>query len=257
MMLTSSMQARWKHYHLLITTLGFWQFIFYQLQHLRLRCRPTKDPVSILSKLVKSRLWFRPHSSDHAVFFQIFVHRDYRCLDCAGDVSLIVDCGANVGYTSVYLLNRFPKAYVIAVEPDPETFAILKANLTPYPGRYRAICSAVWSHSAGLVFSGQPGAEWSQSVRLAHDSEPSNVKAIDIGTLLEESGAERISILKIDIEGAESAVFSSNYEHWLKRVDNLVIELHGEKCRSIFETAIAAENFVMSQRGELTVCTRS
>jgi FkbM family methyltransferase len=172
-------------------------------------------------------------------------------------VNLIIDCGANVGYTSVYLLNRFPEARVVAVEPDPDTFAVLKANLAPYPGRYRAICSAVWSHAAGLVFSGQRGSEWSQNVRPAKDSEAANVAAIDIGTLLEESGAERISILKIDIEGAESAVFSSNYENWIKRVDNLVIELHGEKCRSIFETAVAAENFVISQSGELTVCTRS
>lgn len=258
MMLTSSMQARWRHYSLLVTTLGLWQFLFYKLQQLRLRVRPTKVPVSLFSKLVKSRLKYRPGTSDHAVFFQVFVHREYGCLDGMPDVNLIIDCGANVGYTSVYLLNRFPKALVVAVEPDPDTFAILEANLAPYAGRYRAIRSAIWSHAAGLVFSGnQPGAEWTHSVRPANDSEPSEITAIDIGTLLKESGAERISILKIDIEGAESAVFSSNYENWIKRVDNLVIELHSDKCQSIFKTAIAAEKFAISECGELTVCTRS
>jgi FkbM family methyltransferase len=228
------------------------------VQLLRLCFLPTKKPVSVFSKLAKSRLKFRPGTSDHAVFFQVFVHRGYGCLDKMRDVNLIIDCGANVGYTSVYLLNRFPHARLVAVEPDPDTFSILKANLAPYAGRSRAICSAVWSHSAALVFSGnQPGAEWSHSVRPPNNSEPANLMATDVGTLLEESGAERISILKIDIEGAESAVFSSNYENWVKRVDNLVIELHSEECRSIFETAIAAEHFEISRSGELTVCTRS
>jgi FkbM family methyltransferase len=257
MMLNGSMQARWRHYELLITNLGLWQFLFYKLQQTRLRFFPTAKPVSVFSKLVKSRLKFRPGTSDHSVFFQIFVHLGYGCLDKLRDVNLIVDCGANVGYTSVYLLNRFPKARVVAVEPDPGTFAILKANLAPYTGRYRAICSAVWSHSAGLVFSAnRPGGEWTNSVRPPNTSESANLTATDISTLLEESGAERISILKIDIEGAESVVFSSNYESWIKRVDNLVIELHGQECRSIFETAIAAENFAISEHGELTVCTR-
>lgn len=258
MTFNSSIQARWRHYHLLITTLGLWQFLFYKLQLLRLRFLPTKKPVSVFSKLVKYSFKFRPGTSDHAVFFQIFVHRVYGCLDKFRDVKLIIDCGANVGYASVYLLNRFPQSRIIAVEPDSDTFAVLKTNLAPYTGRFRAICSAVWSHPAGLVFSGsQPGFEWTNSVRPPSNSEPANLMATDIRTLLEGSGAERISILKIDIEGAESVVFSSNYENWIRRVDNLVIELHGEECRSIFETAVADERFAISQSGELTVCTRS
>ena len=258
MIFSGSMQARWRHYRLLITTLGLWQFLFYQLQQLRLRLLPTKDPVLVFSKLARFRLRFRPNTSDHAAFFQIFVHREYRCLDEVRQVNLILDCGANIGYTSVYFLNRFPSARIVAVEPDPDTFAVLTANLTPYPGRYRAICSAVWSHSEGLVFSeGQPGAEWTLRVRPPNDSERATLVGTDIGTLLEQSGAERISILKLDIEGAEAAVFSSNYENWIKRVDNLVIELHGEECRSIFGAAIASEKFVVSQYGELTVCVRS
>ena len=79
----------------------------------------------------------------------------------------------------------------------------------------------------------------------------------DIETLLLDSGYARISILKVDIEGAEAAVFSSNYQHWIKKVDNLVIELHDEQCSSIFLEAISAENFVVSHCDELTVCKRA
>jgi hypothetical protein len=44
--------------------------------------------------------------------------------------------------------------------------------------------------------------------------------ATDIGTLLDRSGEQRISVLKVDIEGAERVVFVKNYESWLPKVDN-------------------------------------
>ena len=81
--------------------------------------------------------------------------------------------------------------------------------------------------------------------------------ATDVKTLIRDSGFDpRVSILKVDIEGAESVVFGSNYESWLGRVDNLVIELHGEKDREVFMRAIASEGFATSTSGEFFVCQR-
>ena len=80
---------------------------------------------------------------------------------------------------------------------------------------------------------------------------------IDIGTLLRKSGFDRIFILKVDIERAESVVFSSNYEQWINSVDNIVIELHDEECRAVFMKAIASADFAISQCDELTVCKRT
>jgi hypothetical protein len=72
--------------------------------------------------------------------------------------------------------------------------------------------------------------------------------------LLEQSSFDRISILKVDIEGAEEIVFASNYEKWLHKVDNLVIELHGEQCEAVFQNAVAGRGFEVSRCDELTVC---
>jgi len=75
----------------------------------------------------------------------LFGFREYRCLKEVHDASLIVDCGANVGYSTVYFLTRYPRAKVIAVDPDPDNYALLEANVAPYGARCRPIRSAVWS----------------------------------------------------------------------------------------------------------------
>jgi FkbM family methyltransferase len=191
------------------------------------------------------------------VFQQIFLEREYRCLDDVGNSGLIVDCGANVGYASAYFLTRHPNAQLIAVEPDPGNFAVLAANLAPFGTRCRTLCSAVWPDRTGLVMSELPfrdGREWARQVRPAQCGEAPQMIAVDLGSVLRVSGFERISILKMDIEGAEASIFASNYEAWLDKVDVLVIELHGPECESVFHRAISAYDFASSKCGELTVC---
>jgi FkbM family methyltransferase len=242
-----------------VTNLGFLRFAVFKLQNLLARSTAVKGPLTYFSKHARFPLKFRPRTTDPYVFRQIFVELEYRPLNDIRNVGLILDCGANVGYSSAYLLTQFPKSRVIAIEPDPENFSMLEKNLAPYAGRFRAIQSAIWSKQVRLVLSEErmmPGWEWARTVREAKEGEPQTIAATDIGTLLNESGFERISILKIDIEGAEAIVFSSNYEEWLSKVDNLAIELHGDECSSVFFKAIAGENFELSKSEELIVCKR-
>ena len=67
----------------------------------------------------------------------------------------------------------------------------------------------------------------------------------------------RVSIVKIDIEGAEVPIFSEDCRSWLPRVDNIVIELHGEAAEKIFAQAIEGADYSFSQPGELTICRRA
>lgn len=219
----------------------------------------TGPQILLRSKHALYPLRCRPNTTDVHVFRQIFGDREYRCLDDVTGVRLVIDCGANVGYSAAYFLSRHPNAKVAAVEPDPANFEILRANLAGYGDRAKVIQAGVWSTNTALRFSAHSladGFEWSRQVQPVAEGEAACVVATDIGTLLKESGFDRISILKIDIEGSEAAVFSSNYESWLSKVDNLVVELHGERCKSIFADAIAGQGFIVSACDELTVCRR-
>lgn len=225
----------------------------------RLGAETSKRLVTMRSGRANHSLVARTHTSDGQVFYQVFARLEYACVDDMNDVSLIIDCGANVGYSSAHFLSRFPKAKLIAVEPDPGNFKILQRNLEPFGSRVRLIQSGIWSHSCGLVISEEKyadGREWAIQVRETKPGETPQMTAVDIGTLLGESGRSRISILKIDIERAEAIVFASNFESWIDKVDNLVIELHDEECQRIFFKAIEGQGFEISHSGELTVCRR-
>jgi FkbM family methyltransferase len=250
------MYRRIKNYVHSARELGFAYSLMNRVQRARLGCGLT---VSLRSKYASAPLECRANTSDVHVFGQIFHAREYRCLDGVKTADFIIDCGANVGYSAAYFLSRYPSATLVAVEPDPQNFAALEVNLRPYGRRASCVCSGIWSRSVGLVFAPDTrgvGKEWARTVREVTAGETPDVEAIDIGSILKASGKERISILKIDIEGSEAAVFSDNYQSWIDKVDNLVIELHGAQCEKIFRTAVAGQGFELSRCDELTVCLR-
>ena len=83
---------------------------------------------------------------------------------------------------------------------------------------------------------------------------------LTLGAFSANRGTKEFSILKVDIEGAEAVVFSKNYESWIDRMDNIVIEIHNASsfgnCAEVFGKAIAGRGFSMTQCEELTVCKR-
>jgi FkbM family methyltransferase len=225
--------------------LGVAPFISMQLQK---RFRSTD--YELRSKELAHPVFARRETSDIRVFHQIFVYRDYRCLDNVKDAGLIIDCGANVGYSSAYFLSRYPTCKVISIEPQADNFALLRRNLAPYGERCRAIQAAVWWQVEPLNFKAaeMPGNEWAFSVQPA-SSNDNTVPTVTIPMLLENS--QRISILKMDIEGSEREIFNHDTS-WLDAVDNLVIELHGEECRQSFMRAVQRRPFHIVDCGDLT-----
>ncbi len=220
--------------------------------------------VTLTARRSRFPLSARPQSTDFIVFGQTFVSEPYACLGRLTNVDFIVDCGANVGFASAFLLSWFPRASLYAIEPDPESFAILERNLAPYGSQAHAERAGVWSHPTRLRIEERPyrgGGAWARQVREARPGEPADIEAIDIPTVLARAGRERISILKIDVEGTECVLFSApNVEDWLSKVDCIAIELHDDThfgpCSEVFHRAIAGQGFALTRSRELTVCTR-
>lgn len=246
--------------HNLGSVLGWSQAFIYLVQKLRCSLFNQNENYTLISKNSQYPLICRPKTSDRGIFDQIFVEREYSCFDDLSNVDLIIDCGANVGYSSAYFLTRFPKCIVICIEPDRSNFKILEKNLALHKDRVKLISTGIWSHSTGLKISEMSygGEACAVQVRECKPGEVPEMQATDVGTLLKESGLNRISILKMDVEGAEAVVFAKNYESWIPYVDNIAIELHdntsfGQATDVVLNVMSSYKQFNMSESGELTI----
>ena len=200
------------------------------------------------------------NSSDVDTFDQTFERGELKFAEAlrAKRPRLVLDLGANVGYASAFLLSLFPEAFVLALEPDPRNVARCRANLAPSRVRAIVIEGAVWSRFGRLVLSRGTfgdGRDWATEVREARPAEQADVTAYDVPALLALCPVEMVDLLKIDIEGSEAALFSSNVDKWIDRVRNICIELHGEQCRKVFFEGMRNHTFETATSGEYLVCT--
>ncbi len=198
-------------------------------------------------------------SSDPQVFDQIFILDEYSCLRDLKEPALVIDLGANVGFSSAYFLSVFPKARVVAVEPDERNLAICKTNLSPYGDRVLLLHGAVWSKTATLgLLRGTfgDGREWATQVGELSEEErtTAGIQAWDVASLIEMSGLSTVDLLKVDIERAELSVFGESCRSWLHRVRNICIELHGKDCEEVFFSALKDFDYELGHSGELTIC---
>lgn len=152
-------------------------------------------------------------------FKEIFVEEAYH-FKASGPQPLIYDCGANVGTSCVYFQQLYPKARVKAFEADPNIAHYLKQNLTSNGlQKVEVIAKAVWTDEAGIELS-QEGADSGSVYGSGHKVRVPSVRLRDL--LARE---ESVDMLKIDIEGAETAVLTDCGEV-LSRVRHLFVEYH-------------------------------
>jgi FkbM family methyltransferase len=201
----------------------------------------------------------RVGSSDVDVFRQIFVEREYQCVEDLAEPRVLIDCGANVGFATAWFLSRYPTMRAIAVEPDPTNAEMLRRNLAPFGDRATVLETGVWSRPARLrVVRGAfgDGREWATQVVECAAGEPHDLVAVDIPSLIDRMGGGPIDVLKIDIEGSERELFAAGEPAWLATVQHLVIEIHGPELEKVVERAIPADEFSRSRSGELTCYRR-
>jgi FkbM family methyltransferase len=201
-------------------------------------------------------LYLRTGTSDYAVLRQVFVERQYAPLDHVA-AKFVIDCGAYVGYSAVYFINRFPQAVVVAVEPSPENAALCRRNLLPYYERAHVICAAVWGRPGPLrLIRGAygDGREWANQVAPATALTEADVEGIDVPSLIRLGGLEVVDVLKIDIERSELDLFRNGTERWLPFVRNVAIELHDHDCERAFFDALEPYETETLRSGELTIC---
>lgn len=138
------------------------------------------------------------------------------------DHPLILDCGANIGFSSLSYKRQFPKARIVAFEPDPEIIPILRHNLERNSaGDVEAVDAAIWVEN-GISQWYCEGIDGSHlSTETGGTAKTTTVRTVDLSDYLNEP----IDLIKMDIEGAEYDVINHVGEK-LKNVKAMSIECH-------------------------------
>jgi FkbM family methyltransferase len=214
----------------------------------RWKPRNTSQPLALRFRFADFPVLVRPGESDVKVVWSLFCQHEYRSIR-AWNYRTILDCGANVGVFLLYAMtNGRPEKY-IAVEPDPDTFAMLQQQVASVgAGDFCSVIQgAVMGHD-GTVHFDRGGESWGHKVT---EKGALVLPAYSIPTLLDRAGLKEVDLLKIDIEGAESSVIPTIRE-WGNRVKHIVIELHGSGCDyRWFKEQVEPAGFTAFPSGEL------
>jgi FkbM family methyltransferase len=121
-----------------------------------------------------------------------------------------VDIGANVGAYALFVAAQAGRgAKILAIEPQPDIFARLIANIGMNPsGTIKAVACAVADKAGELTLFIDTRNSGESSVRMLRSSSTRTLKvpAVTLKSLLEAEGYDRLDALKLDVEGAEDLI---------------------------------------------------
>jgi FkbM family methyltransferase len=146
-------------------------------------------------------------NQSHALFLvhEVFVQAVYA-FRSASPAPFIIDCGANIGFTTLFFTRLFPGARIIAVEPEPGTAAWLRTNVERNAPEGVRIVEAAVAGQEGTVtlFAPEtdPGSMTSSTREEWTAGAGTQVRAIRLSTLIDGP----VDFLKLDVEGAEYEV---------------------------------------------------
>jgi FkbM family methyltransferase len=159
---------------------------------------------------------------------QIFAGETYRPIPYIRDVRLIVDIGANIGATSVYLHTQYPEARILAVEPSATAFALLKQNTAPF-AQIEPRQTALYDKKASLPLrAGNMDTttnSFGASVLARKTGETLGLE--DAAGFFLREGAQSADIVKLDTEGCEWPILNT-MRPWLGQFRVIYLEYHSE-----------------------------
>jgi FkbM family methyltransferase len=187
---------------------------------LRLIDLPRLNSARLIRLRPDVKLLYRLNRGDILALRETWIHEAYKLpFDVVPDT--VVDLGANIGLTSVWLANRYGCSTLIAVEPLPENVRLLRANL-----KMNRIAAEVFEAAVGASDDVAPFEPSKDSTAGRLGSAGVDVRVISMTSLLESlAPGSRVDLLKLDIEGGEQALLEGDSD-WLEQVRSMIVEFH-------------------------------
>lgn len=129
--------------------------------------------------------------------------------------SVYFDIGANIGLMSIPVLHQYSSCKVVSVEPSPNSlpFLTLTANNSQYKDRWNVIGKAMGNSVGEITFSaaaltkmGAFDSIQDANTKRVVETNRITVPMTTLDTEWESMGKPAVSLIKIDVEGAEFQV---------------------------------------------------
>lgn len=170
-------------------------------------------------KILNHSIWFTSPTELVHGLKEIFLDRIYE--QSLPEQARILDCGANIGLSVIYLKKLCPGARIIAFEPDPANYALLTKNIRSFELQDVELQeAAIWKENTTLHFSS--AGSMGSSIDTNGSTNGVQVKAVRLKDFLQSP----VDFLKIDIEGAEYEVIRDVADS-LHQVKRMFLEYHG------------------------------
>lgn len=239
----------------------------FALAGLRSRLRGTESQVTVLGQ----RFAVRCRNSDFATLRQTIRNREYairvplfaaqleaRCAQivAAGEHPVIVDAGANIGAAALWFAHAYPRATIVGIEPDAANAALLRRNLASIGAHHVVIEAAIGAEPGFAATAWADGDGWAiQTTRAAQ-----GIPVVSIVDAVARVPRGRLFIAKIDIEGFEDDLFSTNTA-WIDEAEAVFVEPHDwmlpeRRTSRAFQAEFGRRRFAMLLNGENLVYIR-
>jgi FkbM family methyltransferase len=187
----------------------------------------------------------RSHTTDIPVLAEVLIAGSYAPAAAAlnGVATTLADLGANTGLVARWLLERFPHARLISVEPEPGNVAVLRHNLRPYGDRATVIAACIGARPRRVRLSTNSGEFGFAMTELADPDDQGDADVVTMDAVLAALGGGTIDFLKCDIEGAERELFATS-DDWISQVRVMAVECHGSFSAHDFVTLLETKGVV-------------
>ncbi len=138
---------------------------------------------------------------------------------------LVLDIGANYGFTGLVFAGRFPEAEIVLIEPSRKLCQYIRQNFQQNSYANCHIINAICSDTAhdNVQFSLNPNSSQDNRVIPAGKGWKSEtVPSVTIDSVIQDKNAQRFIFIKIDTQGFEERVFKGGETLWSTRSDWLV-----------------------------------
>lgn len=144
---------------------------------------------------------------------------------------VILDVGALIGETALYFKDQYPMAKIVAFEPSPRSFALLKKNVAINNLSDTILINAAVAGKEGKLdfyTSKSKDNPWGRGDSLKENqfNNKQKSKVVKVAVVkLSNYIKSPIDLLKMDIEGMETEVMF-DIESKLKHVNQIILEFH-------------------------------